>query len=176
MKYLIERCYPYFWALVASGALRFLNINYIESENIYSALDGMITTTSLIIGFLGAVLPVIMSMKNDSKFVKYVFEKDTKQLFLKYMKTNLVMGIILIGISVSMYFKTQYIESFYYEHAFYIWVFACVSFLLCTYRCVNNMLNLIFSKDKVSEIKDTPSKTERENKFIEKLDNHNKLN
>lgn len=170
MRYYTERIYPYAISVIATFMLYRFGINYISSKNINEALDGMLTTSSLIIGFIGAVLPVIMSMKNDSKFVKYVFEEDKKQLFLKYMKENILFGILLIGISVSMYFKDGFEKTWYYNHVFYFWILLCISFLLCTFRCVNNMLNLIFSKDKELKKDSKPKVTERECRFIEKLD------
>lgn len=147
VRYILERVYPYAVASFLVITMYLKKINYISSNNIDNAIDGVITITSLIIGFVGAVLPVIMGMKNDSKFVRYVFEKDTERLFMKYMKNTLFCGIVLIAVSVSLYFKKDYETTMYYEYSFYIWVFMMALFLSATHRCINNMLNLIFSKD-----------------------------
>ena len=89
----------------------------------------MITVTSLIIGFLGAILPIIMSMKNDSKLVKYVFEKDKDKLFLKYIKHTLVIGIALIVIAMTVFFRDQYVGSWYEKYNIVVLVYFMTCFL-----------------------------------------------
>ena len=97
MKKLIEMLYPYVLSVVIFVLFKFVKNSLYQSKNINDALDAVITVSSLIIGFLGAVLPVIMSMKNDSKLVKYVFERDKDKLFLKYIKQTLIVGVLVRG-------------------------------------------------------------------------------
>lgn len=146
IKYYIERVYPYILALAVSIALFLSKTNFTKSQYLVNALDAVITMAALIIGFLGAVLPVIMGMKNESKFVKYVFEKDKNRLFLKYIKVALSAGLMLVFMTVCMYFIND-IPGVLANLLFYIWAFLVILFLICTYRCLKNMLNLIFSQD-----------------------------
>lgn len=125
-------------------------IIFVEDTNMENALEGVNTTAALIIGFLGAMLPAILGMKNESEFVKYVFEKDSKKLFLKYTKSTIMSGLILVAVTVSLYFRIS-IPKKIVSVLFLIWIFLLVLFLLCTYRSLSNMLNLVFSKD--SELK-----------------------
>lgn len=60
---------------------------------------------SIIIGFIGAIIPVILSMKNESKLVKYVFEKDKDNLFRKYMSITIGIGLIDVTVSLLVYTK-----------------------------------------------------------------------
>ena len=107
MKKLIEMLYPYVLSVIIFVLFKFAKNSLYQSKNINDALDAVITVSSLIIGFLGAVLPVIMSMKNDSKLVKYVFERDKDKLFLKYIKQTLIVGVLVIIVSVTVYFRDQ---------------------------------------------------------------------
>lgn len=76
--YYWEKYYPYA-AFACVLIIVYTNkINFIDNENLPDALDSVNTICSLIIGFLGAILPVILGMKNESKIVKYVFEKDSR--------------------------------------------------------------------------------------------------
>lgn len=143
----IELFYPYILPIGITVPIALIHTNFLESENLNSALEAIITVSSLIIGFLGAILPVIMSMKNDSKIVKYVFEKDKEQLFLKYIQQTLLMGILVIMVALSIFIRDQYVGTSYYKYALYIIVYFLCAFLLCTYRSIDNMLDLIFSKD-----------------------------
>lgn len=113
MKKLIEMVYPYVLSVIIFVLFKFAKNSLYQSKNINDALDAVITVSSLIIGFLGAVLPVIMSMKNDSKLVKYVFERDKDKLFLKYIKQTLIVGVLVIIVSVTVYFRDQYKDTWY---------------------------------------------------------------
>ena len=143
MKKLIEMLYPYVLSVIIFVLFKFAKNSLYQSKNINDALDAVITVSSLIIGFLGAVLPVIMSMKNDSKLVKYVFERDKDKLFLKYIKQTLIVGVLVIIVSVTVYFRDQYKDTWYEKWNIPILVYMLSCFLLCTYRCFSNMLNLI---------------------------------
>lgn len=147
MKKLIEMLYPYVLSVVIFVLFKFVKNSLYQSKNINDALDAVITVSSLIIGFLGAVLPVIMSMKNDSKLVKYVFERDKDKLFLKYIKQTLIVGVLVIIVSVTVYFRDQYKDTWYEKWNIPILAYMLSCFLLCTYRCFSNMLNLIFMND-----------------------------
>ena len=147
MKKLIEMLYPYVLSVVIFVLFKFVKNSLYQSKNINDALDAVITVSSLIIGFLGAVLPVIMSMKNDSILVKYVFERDKDKLFLKYIKQTLIVGVLVIIVSVTVYFRDQYKDTWYEKWNIPILAYMLSCFLLCTYRCFSNMLNLIFMND-----------------------------
>ena len=147
MKKIVEIVYPYVVSLVVLFLFIKFDKNLYQSTNINSALEAVITVSSLIIGFLGAILPIIMSMKNDSKLVKYVFERDKDRLFLKYIKQTLIVGILVIVFAVTIYFRYQYAGTWYEARCISILAYVLSCFLLCTYRCLSNMLNLIFTKD-----------------------------
>ena len=93
MKKLIEMLYPYVLSVVIFVLFKFVKNSLYQSKNINDALDAVITVSSLIIGFLGAVLPVIMSMKNDSKLVKYVFERGIIELVYIVLQSVVKPGI-----------------------------------------------------------------------------------
>lgn len=170
MRKRIEMFYPYVISIIPVVGIKKIGLNLIMSENLNDALEAVITVSSLIIGFIGAVLPVIMSMKNDSKIVKYVFEKDKDKLFLKYIKQTILVGVLLILFAVSIYFRDQFVGKIYEKWCIKLACYALSAFLLCTYRCLSNMLNLIFSND--NEIKDDSfgEKTEREKEFEKKAE------
>ena len=146
IKYYYERLYPYVVSLVFTYFFVYKKIDIMNNENMNSALDGVNTFAALIIGFLGAMLPVVLGMKNESKIVKYVFEKDEKRLFLKYIKSTIKVGLVLVCVTIGLYFKESFSDKTILK-VIYLWIFLLSSFVLCTYRCLSNMLNLIFSRD-----------------------------
>ena len=68
--YAWERSYPHIIAMVITITLTDISFNPIKSKQIDSLVEGIVTLDSIIIGFIGAVIPVILSMKNESKLVQ----------------------------------------------------------------------------------------------------------
>lgn len=163
IKYYFERSYPYVFSGIVLLLIKKQKIGFLSCDNLDSALDAVNTLTALIIGFLGAILPVILGMKNESKFVKYVFEKDKEKLFLKYIKITIIIGLLLALTTISMYFVSL-IQEKEQQILLYVWIFLICSFLLSTYRSLSNMLNLIFSNDSVLDLEndDEEKKSEEE--------------
>ena len=86
MLYYLERSYPYVGAGIITVILIYiLKIDPVDSSNINDIIDGIVTLDSIIIGFIGAIIPVILSMKNESKLVRYVFDRDSDNLFRRYI-------------------------------------------------------------------------------------------
>ena len=50
---------------------------------------------------------------SETKLVKYVFERDKDKLFLKYIKQTLIVGVLVIIVSVTVYFRDQYKDTWY---------------------------------------------------------------
>lgn len=147
LKYYLERSYPYLIAVIVGVLLYKFKINFTMNHNFNDAIDGISTISSLIVGFLGAILPVILGMKNESKFVKYVFDNDINKLFLKYIKEDIAFGLITLFISFVLYFREEAVFANIKAYIFYFWTALIILFLLLTYRCLSKMLSLIFSSD-----------------------------
>lgn len=147
--YYWEKYYPYA-AFVCVLIIVYTNkINFIDNENLPDALDSVNTICSLIIGFLGAILPVILGMKNESKIVKYVFEKDRDKLFLKYIKETIFWGLVTLLVTTMLYFQSDAEYHSVFSMLFYVWAALIILFLLLTFRSTSRMLSLIFSDDSV---------------------------
>ena len=162
----MERTYPYIIAGIGTYAIwKYGAIDFLSSKNLNDALTAIITVSSIIIGFMGTILPVILSMKNDSKVVQYVFQRDKHRLFLKYIKSALGLGIALILCSIIPYFEDLFEKTALYKYLPYAVIYLLISFLCATFRCLNNMLNLIFKADgEIKESKRSEKKEESEQK------------
>lgn len=147
-KYLYEKCYPYVFALLVCYVANRYKIINTEYEEIKDALEAAITVSALIIGFIGAILPIIMGIKSESEYIKAVLESDTKNLFIKYIHATVSSGLFLIGITFILYLKKHSEETVNME--VYIWIYLLIVFLLSTYRCIAIILKLLFSKETIS--------------------------
>jgi|GEM_PF-1056706 hypothetical protein len=176
VKYYIERGYPYVIALIFTTVIcsvaKSSNTNWIESENLNSLIEGIITLDSIIIGFIGAIMPVVLSMKNESKFVKYVFEKDEKGLFKKYLTTTIAYGLSSIALSLIFFLRDSIENKVVVERYAYVYMFSILLFFLLTYRSMSFMIRLIFSNE--SELRNNEpelmSQEEKQKLRAQKLD------
>ena len=128
-----ERAYPFGIAFVFTFAAWVFNINYISDNRLFEALNGILTVTTLIIGFWGAVFPLVLNAKNEIKAVKRVFDIDKNGLYYEYMYVMLLSGMFLIITTISAYFRDSYLGTIYYKSIFYILVFLFVFFICATF-------------------------------------------
>ena len=147
VKYHIERIYPYLISVIIISVIIFFKLDFLSNKNFNNVLDGVINLVSIIIGFMGAMMPIILSMKNESKFVKYVFEKDTEELFKKYLKVTIKVGLTNAGLTLLMYLKDSIVNTFMKYILYYAWMFSIILFLFLTMRSMSYMITLFFSKD-----------------------------
>lgn len=149
--YIWERIYPHVIAISFVIILKKAAINPINSNKIDSLIDGIITLDSIIIGFMGAIIPVILSMKNESKLVKYVFDRDKDGLFKKYISETIAYGLADICISLSVYIRDILINVHIMKWIKILFVYTFILFIVATYRSMSCMLKLIFTQDSLIE-------------------------
>lgn len=147
MAYWTERVYPFIVSGILVIVLIKIDIDPFQSENINDIVDGIVTLDSIIIGFIGAIIPVILSMKNESKLVQYVFDKDNDGLFKKYLSVTIAVGLIDVCASLAVYLRDIIVSdhALFALRTFFIYFF--MLFMFCTFRSMSCMLKLIFSGD-----------------------------
>lgn len=168
--YIWERIYPHVIALIMMLILINLKVHPIQSIKIDELVDGIVTLDSIIIGFIGAIIPVILSMKNESKLVKYVFEKDEKGLFKKYISETIAYGLIDVCVSLSVYVKDIISSKYVLIFLEWLFIYVFVLFIFSTYRSMTCMLKLIFADDRKIETEQitTLGQQEKNNLWSEK--------
>ena len=159
IKYVFERAMPYAMALFVTAMGHRYKFNMIDDCGYTDLLNGLVTLDSIIIGFLGAVMPVILSLKNESKFVKYVFGKDKDDLFQKYLKVTVLLGILNAVTSLIMHVRMS-LPKEWKMRIYFCWIFITVAFLAATYRCMSRMILLILAKDEDNRSNENCSKTQ----------------
>lgn len=147
MTYWAERLYPVILSGILTVLLIIIKIDPFQSKNINDVINGIVTLDSIIIGFIGAIIPVVLSMKNESKLVRYVFDKDKDGLFKKYLSSTIAVGLIDVCVSLLVYLRDIMTseKTIFVLRAFFIFFF--IFFMLCTFRSMSCMLKLIFSDD-----------------------------
>lgn len=142
-----ERVYPHIGALLITTVLVKLSFNPLNSCGIDSLIEGIVTLDSIIIGFMGAIIPVILSMKNESKLVQYVFEKDEQGLFKKYISETVGYGFFDVSVSLAIYLRDIMTQKYVKEIIKVLFLYGFFLFILSTYRSMACMLKLLFARD-----------------------------
>lgn len=150
IRYYLERLYPYLISGFVLIIVHMWHIDFTDNTDLKEVLNGIVTLDSIILGFLGAIMPVILSMKNESKFVKYVFQKDKQHLFVKYLKITVLTGIVNAVISLSMHLRGNMSDNIR-KVVYYSWIFTTLLFVILTYRCMSHMITLVFKTDEENE-------------------------
>ena len=143
-----EKLYPHIFGAVIVVLLSLVGFSPMKSSGINNLIDGIVMLDSIIIGFIGAVIPVVLSMKNESKFVKYVFENDRMGLFKRSISETICYGLADVSISLLVYIKDAINNKFIKFILAKLLIYFFVVFITSTYRSMSCMLKLIFSRDK----------------------------
>lgn len=147
MRKIIESGYPYIGGIVAFFMLWWFKIDLSISPGLDNALNGIITMASLIICFLGAVLPLIVTARTDSRVVDEVFRLDINGLFFKYIKESVRVGLILVIACIVTYFRSEFSCKVAQKLLVYIDAYLLIVFLLCAFRSYSFIFRIMKLKD-----------------------------
>jgi hypothetical protein len=168
-----ERLYPLILSGII-GSIILLNGLKPNLQGFEKVLDGIITFSSIVVGFLGALLAVILSLSN-TEVVKYVYSytrdrtisKNKKIVFLSYCRQAIYFGFLCVLLSISMYLiKDKKVLTEFQELAFYSWVYISLIFIGCSVRIIN-LLMLILSKASKEQIKSNESNNLKKDSLTE---------
>lgn len=170
-----EKKYPFFLALGLSIILYLIDFSP-KVSGFDKVLDGVITFTSIVIGFLAALLAIILSI-SKSKVMKHLYEhideSNGKNILFSYFKQSIVSGFVLVLLSICMHIiHLQNDSKIYSEIIFWIWTYSAGFFVLTAYRIINVLMTALFVDAKISH---TPEPKQRNLMSQDELDDFKKL-
>ena len=165
-RYFWESFYPYLIAGVIVWYFIKIKLNIMGDKNYSDLLDGLVTLISIIIGFLGAMLPIVLILKENSEFVQYIFKEDREKLFYKYMKEMFLLGVCDAALSLLQHVHRIFLQR-YQMYMYYSWIFITIAFFAATYRAISYMLKMIFiEKSDENEQNEEPQISENQREEI----------
>lgn len=123
------------------------------SDQLSDALTGILTFTTLILGFIGVLLPAIMGMKKESDLVGKFFRRVSPKRFSSFVRNNILAGLLLTICVVVMFFTGDFLDNDFTKIAMLIsWatVFFSIYFIVTTF-CVLNLLLRLLVEDSQGE-------------------------
>lgn len=161
MGRIFERIYPY----ITAGSIVVLWLlagdNMVDSQGYNNALDSTSNMCAILLGFVAAMFPVVLSLRKKGNYVDKVVEYGGDLLKSYYVET-IISGACLIMIITVSYFRID-VRVQIKEALFYVWLFSVITFLACSIRCAYFLFRLMLPKEENK----IPEEGENERKFKE---------
>jgi len=144
-----EKYYPLILSIMFTSFLfLFFDISSLPT-NFEKILDVVITFVSIILGFLGVLMSILLTLR-DTKLLEEIFKKIDQNLFKGYFSKSIIDGFLLVILSLLFFFPTltSKISSFNTKVNFLllIWIFSLLYFIISSYRIIDIMMVLIFKE------------------------------
>lgn len=140
----LELLYPMFIGIAALGIAFSYKMNY-QIKNFDNVLDTIITFSSIVTGFLAALLGILVSIK-DSEIVKTIFKSREKATLKYYFYETFTLGFVLVLTSGVMHVLIGYDFNVTLLF-FYFWILITFWFFPSTYRVISILLSVLFKSN-----------------------------
>lgn len=160
----IERTHPYLIAFCVTALWFFFGKDLTQSNGFDNALDSMSTMCSILLGFVAAILPVVLSLRTKGNYIDKVIVNGGG-LLRSYCVESIISGFILIAVNTLNYFRfdTRVLIKLI---LFYLWVFCVTVFIFCSIRSMYFLIRLILPNKTINPI---PEESETEKKYKDSL-------
>ncbi len=160
MARFIERIYPYMAAVCVILLWLFFGYDLSQSIGFDNALDSTSTMCSIILGFVAAILPVILSLRTKGNYIDKVI-KNGGSLLKSYCVESIVSGFLLLVVNMLNYFRYD-TRSLVRSLLFYAWIVFVTVFIFCSIRSMYFLIRLIMPKENINPI---PEESEAEKRY-----------
>lgn len=164
MTRIVERTWPYVVALGITTIWFMFGYNMANSERYDNALDSTLNMCAILLGFISAMFPVILSLRKEGNYVDKIVKLGGGLLKSYYVET-IISGFLLIIIVTISYFRMDARECIK-DILFYTWLFCVMEFVCCSVRCMYFLIRLILPKNQERRI---PEEGEAERRYKEKM-------
>lgn len=136
-----ERAWPYIVAVLFVATWYFLGCDLSSSAGYDGALEASASMCSILLGFIAAIFPVVLSLRDKGNYVDWVIRQGG-DLLKSYNVEVVVSGFVLIMVVIFNYFRND-TRSFIKTFMFLAWLFCVVLFVGCCVRCMYFLFRLV---------------------------------
>ncbi|NUK30997.1 hypothetical protein HT574_13145 [Parageobacillus sp. VR-IP] len=138
---IFERIYPIGISIIFAIIIYNQHITFNIIPKIEPVLNSVVTVSSIVIGFLAAMVSILIAITN-SKVMKRIREGKAEHLLTCYIREAIISGILLALGSTIAYLFVDY-DGKKADLIFSVWFFMVIHFLLSSFRILNIMLNIL---------------------------------
>lgn len=118
-------------------------------KNFDGVLNSVITFSSIIVGFLGALLGILITIKN-TRIIKEIKDNNEMNTLRYYFNEALILGFIVVIMSIIFQVLKDYHFAFVL-YFFYIWFVFSAAFTLSSFRIIKLLMKTFFKSDESEE-------------------------
>ncbi|OTW89022.1 hypothetical protein GVV68_16980 [Bacillus cereus] len=131
----------FLFGVVVTYIAHIIGFNH-KVSNFDKVLDGSITFSSIVVGFLAALLGILISIR-DTEIVKEIFRQNEIGTLKYYFNEALILGFITVILSGILHVVRG--NTFLsVTIIFYVWSVGLFWFIASTYRIVHLLMNIFF--------------------------------
>jgi hypothetical protein len=140
-----ERWYPLLLSIVSTAVLIFV-VGANPTLKVEKVIDASINLSSILIGLLGALLGILISIK-DTSIVNQLFSSpNEKDRIYSFIKQAIFLGFMTIISASFLYVNLEPVKQASY-YFFNIWLFLSICFLFFSYRILDILMYILANKD-----------------------------
>lgn len=162
----LERTWPYIAAFLFVTIWYFVGYDLSGSDGYNGALEASASMCSILLGFVAAIFPVVLSLRSDGNYVDTVIRQGG-DLLKSYNVEVVVSGFVLILVVIFNYFRND-ARSYIKTLMFFMWLFCVVLFVGCCARCMYFLFRLVLKPDDKMNI-DIPPEGDAERRKKERI-------
>lgn len=148
ISYYLEIWYPYIISILPLCILKLYLSGY-NIKNLKDIFSIFITVDTLMIGFIGTVVSILMSLKFDNKLIKEILKDDR---FKIYTRQSLAVGFFsIIAIIFKLFLPVSSLYITFNKIMFYVCLYLMTATFLTFYRFYKICFLLIFWDDEIKE-------------------------
>ncbi|HFJ9494794.1 MULTISPECIES: hypothetical protein [Bacillus cereus group] len=138
--------------VIVFGCFRFTP----KIDGFEKVLDGVISFSSIALGFLGALLAIILSI-SKSNVIQHLYSYmaqsggDGRKILFGYFQRGLLTGFAVVILSIGMYVISKQTLNMYFIGISYLWLFLVFYFVLSSYRIVSVLMYTLFKHESENE-------------------------
>lgn len=137
-----------------------------NSRGYEGALEASASMCSVLLGFIAAIFPVVLSLRSGGNYVDRVI-KEGGSLLKSYNAEVVVSGFVLILVVLLNFFRYDTRRSVK-EFLFFLWLFFTILFIGCCARCMYFLFRLVLVKDDKQRV---PPESDAERRLKERVKN-----
>lgn len=152
-----ESLYPLVLSVLIAGGSLYVSINKVVAigDGLWNIINSIIVFTSIIVGFLGVLLGILFSLRNQYT-INILFKNKTKDILRRYFIAPMITGVLsvftgcLLFVNVgldSMFDNVCYRELTMSDIALCLWIFLTTYMITSAYRIISIIMRIIFSND-----------------------------
>lgn len=144
---IIDHGYPFVIPIILIFIYYFnesCNLNNLLLKRFSDFLNISLTLSGIALGFLGTMISAILSV-TSSKVMRFLYARNADEILMRYIREAAIVNLVILGLSIVLLVSS---ENYRKGWPIYIWLYFFSSSLLCSFRIVQLLFNLLEAVNK----------------------------